>query len=185
MTDYTPRTADEARELVAQILASKGIKFECVSLGERIDPWDNGDRRHKMDAWNVTMSREFNGQRIMQHFDFFTGDGLRKRPKNPVTGKERRNPFNARTQRLDHQHWERRYPARPVAPHPADALQCLLLDSSASEQTFASWCDELGYDSDSRKAYATYEACQQSADKLAKLFDHEARAQLRDALQDY
>lgn len=73
----------------------------------------------------------------------------------------------------------------PTPPHAADVLYSLLLDSSAAEMTFASWCAEFGYDTDSRKALDTYLACQENADKLARIFDHTTREQLREALQDY
>lgn len=74
---------------------------------------------------------------------------------------------------------------RPTPPHAADVLYALILDSDAAQMTFAAWCDEYGYDTDSRKALDTYLACQDNADKLARIIDHTTREQLREALQDY
>lgn len=74
---------------------------------------------------------------------------------------------------------------RPTPPHAADVLYALLLDGDAAQMTFASWCDEYGYDTDSRKALTIYLACQENADKLARIFDHTTREQLREALRDY
>jgi len=39
----------------------------------------------------------------------------------------------------------------------------------ASSQTFADWCAEYGYDEDSRKAEATYRACQDAATTVRKV----------------
>lgn len=110
----------------------------------------------KHDAWAVTLSRVGHSE----DFDYCTGTGLRSKV-------------------LKSNH------ARPVAPHAADVLQSLILDSSAVGQSFDSWCNEFGYDSDSRKAEATYRACQESADKLARVLDHKARKELAELLQDY
>jgi hypothetical protein len=112
------------------------------------------------DAWYVTLSRAGHSE----DFNYRTGLGLRQYatgPKNP-----RRRP-------------------RPVPPSAADVLHSLILESSAADQTFESWCDEFGYDSDSRKAEATYRACLANADKLARVLDRQAREELAELLQDY
>lgn len=55
------------------------------------------------------------------------------------------------------------------APSAAEVLECLISDArSACDQTFASWCADLGYDDDSRKAYATYEQCIETNGRLAQ-----------------
>lgn len=42
----------------------------------------------------------------------------------------------------------------------SEVLQCMRLDAmSVDGVSFEQWCAELGYDEDSRRAYATYEAC--------------------------
>jgi hypothetical protein len=53
----------------------------------------------------------------------------------------------------------------PTAP---DVLECLLSDAATvdSAQSFDEWCAELGYDSDSRKAERTYEACKAQTEQL-------------------
>lgn len=73
----------------------------------------------------------------------------------------------------------------PAIPPIAGVLHSLLLDSGASGQSFADWCDDFGYDSDSRKALSTYEACQRGGDKLRKVFTAVQIETLRDMLQDY
>lgn len=72
-----------------------------------------------------------------------------------------------------------------VIPPVAGILYSIILDSSANEQSFASWCAEVGYSGDSRKALANYEACQENGDKLHKVFTHAQIGQLKELLQDY
>ncbi len=51
----------------------------------------------------------------------------------------------------------------------ADVVSSLFLDSQATGVSFEDWCSDFGYDTDSRRAEATFKACQRSADKLYKL----------------
>lgn len=44
------------------------------------------------------------------------------------------------------------------APTVEGVLDCLLSDASLGENTFEDFCGELGYDTDSRKAYAQWKA---------------------------
>ena len=55
-------------------------------------------------------------------------------------------------------------------------LSSLLLDSSAVDQSFEDWCGEFGYDTDSRKAEATYNACRKSGEKLQRLLGDDFEA---------
>lgn len=57
----------------------------------------------------------------------------------------------------------------PKPPDAASVLSSLLLDSSASKETFGGWCESYGYDTDSRKALETYLECQENTLKLRKL----------------
>lgn len=54
-------------------------------------------------------------------------------------------------------------------PSAADVLSCLISDSSACDQSFEEWASDLGYDIDSRKAEATYNACVKSGEKVRRL----------------
>lgn len=47
----------------------------------------------------------------------------------------------------------------PTAPQLADVLCSLQSDCASGDLSFDEFCAEFGYDSDSRKAYATWEAC--------------------------
>lgn len=55
--------------------------------------------------------------------------------------------------------------AEPTAP---EVLSCLASDAAGIEQDFESWASDLGYDTDSRKAERTYQACQRLSEKLKR-----------------
>lgn len=54
------------------------------------------------------------------------------------------------------------------APIIDDVLHGLLIDWSVSSDTFADFCDNTGYDTDSRSALKTYLKCQENGFKLRK-----------------
>lgn len=154
---------------VRNILCAANVNAKSVYLGLRNDALGGN---HPMDAWVVTFHNETSKR--TEDFDFFTGIGLRAKPVFP-------NKFTRNTIA-----WHNVENARkPSAPGPASVLSSILLDSDACNQSFAHWCSDFGYDEDSRKAYATYEACQKNADKLARVLDSKTRDALREALQDY
>lgn len=49
----------------------------------------------------------------------------------------------------------------PKPPEVRDVLNSLSLDCSIGDQSFDDFCADLGYDTDSRKAYASWEACRE------------------------
>ncbi len=73
--------------------------------------------------------------------------------------------------------------AHKQPPTALDVLGSLFSDAScvgdAPGQDFYQFCDELGYDQDSRKTEKTYKACQSISVRLHKLLgsDHEALRQ--------
>jgi hypothetical protein len=162
---------EETRAAVDALLERNGVTFSVVLLGERTrDGWEH-------DAWVATFSRAGHSE----DFDFRTGLGLRQYvtgPKNPTIDQAGR-PGSLYREEYDRRH------RRPVPPRAADVLYCLILDSSAADQSFESWCSEFGYNPDSRKTEAAYRACQEIADKLARVLDRRAREELAELLQDY
>lgn len=62
-------------------------------------------------------------------------------------------------------------PAISQDPTAADVLSCLLSDASSADnaRSFEEWASDLGYDTDSRKAEATFKACQRISIKVRKL----------------
>ncbi len=57
----------------------------------------------------------------------------------------------------------------PRKPKTEEVLDCLLFDASSAGQTFEDWVSNYGYDADSRKAYATWEAIEQQTLRLKLL----------------
>jgi len=172
---------------VHNILRAANVNAKSVYLGLRNDAL-GGNR--PMDAWIVTFHNETSKR--TEDFDFFTGIGLRAKPSE-IDKRNARFDLPGLTARdlTERTIYGKRYYAKletlrkPSAPEPASVLHSLLLDSAACDQSFSNWCADLGYDEDSRKAYATYEACQKNADKLARVLDSKTRDALRDALQAY
>lgn len=55
------------------------------------------------------------------------------------------------------------------APTAAGVLDCLLSDASSASESFEDWCGNYGYDTDSRKALASYNQVKKQAVVLKKL----------------
>ena len=71
------------------------------------------------------------------------------------------------------------------APSAASVIYCLLADVSAYGVPFEEWAQDNGYDTDSRKAESTYQACVEIGRNMRRVFGLQLIEQLRDALQDY
>jgi hypothetical protein len=56
-----------------------------------------------------------------------------------------------------------------VTDRPDSVLDCLISDATSADEDFDTWCGEYGYDTDSREAYATWEACRRIHDRLVKI----------------
>ncbi len=54
-------------------------------------------------------------------------------------------------------------------PKIEDILYSLTMDADAIQYEFSDWCDSIGYDTDSIKAKATFDACRDNAVKLMQL----------------
>lgn len=69
----------------------------------------------------------------------------------------------------------------------SDVLYCLLLDGAAyfDGMTFEDWCDNCGYDNDSIKAKATYDACDKTGRELVRGIGRDNVAKLVEAFQNY
>lgn len=67
-------------------------------------------------------------------------------------------------------------------PKLVDVLDCLASDASSYDnaQSFEDWADELGMDTDSRKALRTFKTVQRQSEKLRTLLGDEAYMLLTD-----
>lgn len=62
---------------------------------------------------------------------------------------------------------------KPTVPRLKNILYSLAQDAQSGTELFQDFCYNLEYDSDSRKALATYEACQENALKLRRIMTSE------------
>ena len=90
-------------------------------------------------AWSVTLT--YDGRKLT--VPFFMGSGLVTRGG--------------------------RWPGRPIAPTAMDVLECLLSDAQAGESTFHDFCEDFGYDEDSRSAEKLWHSCQNTLIEMRKL----------------
>ena len=73
-----------------------------------------------------------------------------------------------------------------IEPDPIDVVWSLIQDASVIDAGgFESWASDLGYDTDSRTAEATYRACLEIALKLRAGIGEAGLRQLQEAGQDY
>lgn len=178
----------EIENAVDDILQNAGIAYTVGYRGVKKNAFGG---THSMDQWSIEFTSEKKPNEP-EEFDFFTGFGHRA-PANHSDKIRASYGFQGLTEKDKKglTMYGRHYLARveemrkPVAPSAASVLYSLLLDASAVGQSFESWCSEFGYDSDSRKAYAIYEACQKNADKLNRVIPHAVQSALSEALQDY
>lgn len=173
--------SNEIEANVFQLVALAGVTFSAIYRGEKRKAL-GGDT--PMDEWSCAFTKG-DGREAHEEFEFFTGLGHRTKMEDTAIGR-----MAARSLKGSHPRslaWEdaRKAHCKPKAPHVATVLHSLILDSDALGQSFATWCDEFGYDSDSRKALRTYEACQENAEKLLRVFSRAQVGALREALQDY
>lgn len=136
------------------------------------------------DGWRFTMKN--------QSFEYFTGLGLRE-DVTAGTKKRAASYFPGLTEKdaAGQTMRGRRYLQRaqglrkPQIPPIAGLLHSIILDSAATEHSFSSWCEDYGYDSDSRKALTTYEACRRGFDKLRMVFTPAQIAHIQELLREY
>ena len=172
-----PLSATESA-VEAFVAGDCAVNYSVMYAGtEKRGDWD-------CDIWRFTMKN--------QSFEYFTGlghredvtadtkkraafdfPGLTEKDKKGQTMRGRR--YLQRVQEL----------RKPQTPPIAGLLYSIILDSAATEQSFSSWCGDYGYDSDSRKALATYTACQENAEKLHRVFTRSQIAHIQELLQEY
>lgn len=80
----------------------------------------------------------------------------------------------------------RRGKGAPLMPLPRDVMHSLVMDADVLDHSsFESWAIDFGYETDSRKAEATYRACIEIALKMRAAIGDEGLRALQTAFQDY
>lgn len=175
----------EIQDQIDVILAEKGITYDVRYMGEKAA----FDEHHKMDWWSVV----FTTDNKREDFDYFTGLGHRKWDK-PHSAKKillhGTKSYNYTYQDLGKPgtvHYEQmaRTNLKPVVPHIAGVLYSLVMDSDALEHDYEDWCDNLGFDADSRKALETFLQCQKLGKQLQSIFSRDVLEQIKTLLEDY
>lgn len=166
---------NEQDRQVSKYLKEINVKTDIIYLANR-----ENDDEWQCDEWTIL----FNGEA----FTFKTGLGHRVKlnhgkltPKQREELKELKECISANF--AIHEIVQRQLIA--VKPTQASVLYCLLLDSTANDESFNTWCDNLGYDNDSIKALNIYKACCDNAEKLNKVFTREQQQKLNELLEDY
>lgn len=143
-------------ENIDAIEALEGLPVKIQYVAEVPSKWDESTPR-TVDQWRVTLSSKAG----FYSFDYFTGLGLRHKPRAS---------------------WDT---PKPKKPKVADVLHSLIIESSAADENFHEWCENYGYSDDSIRAMNIYKACLETSVALRKHFSPETLRQVRELLQDY
>ena len=151
---------------VSESLKAFGVTYTVRHVG-LTEKREGREKPWQCDQWHVTLKRE---GRPLYTTDYFTGLGHRKNHRHVKT-----------TSDLDH---NVRF-SRPVAPEAGAVLYSLLSDADCGGDTFSDFCGNMGYDEDSRRAFAIYTACQDTFTALRRFFTPAELDTLRANLEDY
>jgi hypothetical protein len=187
VTDEPDTTDAEKR---AKFLASLGIEYKATFIPQSMSR--NAKASAKSLNWRVWLARN----RVTIETDYMQGIGHVPGYNDPGTNQHLRNPLadekwrNAQTNASETGRYPTTRNSLPLAPLPApkleDVLYSLLMDASAYRMTFDEWCDEYGYDTDSRKDHAMYMQCSEAGLKLTRLVgSNHALQKLEELFQNY
>jgi hypothetical protein len=139
----------------------------------------NKDSKHPSFNYSVSL---WVGGRLILSTDYSMGVGhspvkvawTKKRPKGEILA-ECETGFVAGP-----------YHRKKILPDPVSVLACIAMDSQIIDAgTFAQWCDDRGFDSDSIKDKTIYDSCLQTALQMLRGIGAEKMAELQTALGDY
>lgn len=121
------------------------IKYNRISMtAERTDSNPNMDSRD-MDHWKVILKRRAVGLR-----------------GTPIVAATMTTYFSMG------------YGHNGKEPKADEVLDCLASDASGADEGFGEFCDNFGYDQDSRKAEKIYKACRHNSERLKKFLGDDA-----------
>lgn len=140
-------------------------------------------QKYKSDNWQETCNR-FIFTIKGRTFDYYTGIGHRELTSIWSTDKE--DYKHLKYKNLTESGFRKLLSiTRATMPSLEDLFYNLVMDSSAANQPFSSWCGDLGYDTDSRKALRIYEECQENAVKMCAVSAPVTLDKLRGYFSDY
>ena len=165
-------------------VVEKYITVDCIIPYSTVYKGEQQKDNWNCDAWLFTINN--------QSFNYFTGLGHREKNTPALRGQVAYG-FQGLTyeDKEGKTVYGRKYLAKveasrkPQNPAIAGLLYSLILDGTACNESFAAWCDNFGYDTDSRKALETYEQCKKGFDKLRKVLSSGQIEHVRKLLEDY
>lgn len=194
----------DTQKTLPQLLESLGVTVESRYLGVQREPADKktGEPGWLHFAFAVTVKRADRPDAIETPYKLGVGHvklpaaptfemvravGNYATAENLLDALRRRRHIRPEYEREERAIYDAAARKQGLAPKPADVLHSLLSDGEAffDGLTFEDWCDNLGFDPDSRKAEAAYRACDDIGRNLARMFSLDEIAQLREAASDY
>lgn len=155
-----------------------GTEISSTYIGKRTEKPNSPDEKPwEHHLWDVTLTRE--GQSITLPYRMGLAHEQTKcgKPRPNAPTRYVRRPYETcGHERCEKAGWQ------PTPPRLYDVLTSLKADATHGE-TFADWCANYGYDTDSRRAMETYLACQESEDQSRRFFGTDWPALLED--EDY
>jgi hypothetical protein len=192
--DNTER--DAAKQARDSLIASLGLEYNAVFVPQSASR--NSQEKNPSLNWRVSIIRRGadNGHgRVVGKGAAIATDYMQGIAHVPTYNKMPRGHMGNLTtwkQGCERAAETGKYPGRtswqflPLpAPPIADILYSLLMDGDAADETFDDWCSNYGYDTDSRSAEATYNACRDTGRQLQRMFTRAELSALREAFQDY
>lgn len=137
--------------------------------GPTVDPTDAEEWKRTAAHWSITLERD----RRKFETDYWTGSGLvTYEPTRIEPGTHRDHKLRAEGKRIVMNHYGpgRDAIASPRPPTLPGVLYSLQSDVRAGDDSFENFCGDFGYDTDSRKAYATWETCRDTYFELRDFF---------------
>lgn len=143
--------------------------------------------------WKVTLWKgpASNARPILEDIDYSAGCAHVPGHKQMDTSKVHHDAMVAACEtgyehRYEGGYMRRRPGAKPIMPKPTDVLASFAIDSDVIDAGgFEEWCSSYGFDSDSRKAKKTYDACLAMALKLRAALGDDGLRTLREACDGY
>lgn len=147
------------------LCASLGVRMSVTLVGYVSDADKPKDKRWPHFHWRCSLKREDREHTT----EYRTGIGHAHPMPSHFGGSQEEWLAKART---------------AIAPTPAAVLASLLSDAQSATDTFESFCGDLGYDTDSRKALETYLACQATGTAIRRFLAEHYQA-FCEAASDY
>lgn len=149
---------------IQEFIQANGITLKSVLLAERPDGNDS-DWDKKAFHYMVTLLRhEVSAEGVLQ--DHRPALGSMSTPYSKGSGHVYPESANFMLR------------GKPIPPKADEVLDSLAVDCSGELSNFEDWCSDYGYDTDSRKAEATFKACQSISNRLMKFLGKELYIEL-------